>query len=280
MFATSPDRRPMLTVSPTMTRMHRAQTYRPVGKCIYCGSDGGAGRLDREHIIAKSLGGMLVLPGASCIECAKSTSAVERQIARELFRAIRRQMGFSMKPRSYLRGFEVGLDGVDVSVLAEGYPGLPISFAFPLPGILAGAAAVEEFGGGIALAMLPQFGERLNALGGPPRGKRQVEFRGFGDAESIGRGLAKSAYAYAVAELGIDGFKPFPPVIDIILGRPPLHLGHYVGSGVGDHPLGNDLHEIDFANPALGNNRYVVVKIQLFANHKMPIHYVVVGERL
>jgi hypothetical protein len=40
-----------------------------------------------------------------------------------------------MKPRSRLRGFEVGLDGIDASVLAEGYPGLLISFAFPLPGI-------------------------------------------------------------------------------------------------------------------------------------------------
>jgi hypothetical protein len=266
-----------LTISPTMSRMNRVYRYPPVGKCIYCGSDGALGGLDREHIIAKSLGGMLVLPEASCLDCAKATSAVEGRIAGELFRAIRRQMKFPMKPRSRLRGFEVGLDGADASVLAEGYPGLLVSFAFPLPGILAGAAPGEEFGGGIALAMLPQFGERLNALGGPPRGRRQVEFRGFGDAESLGRVLAKSAHAYAVAELGMDGFKPF--LIDIILGRPPLHLGQYVGSGVGDHPLGNDLHEITFADPALGADRYVVVKIQLFANHKMPVHYVVVGER-
>jgi hypothetical protein len=59
----------------------------------------------------------------------------------------------------------------------------------------------------------------------------------------------------------------------------PLHIGQYVGSGVGDHPLGNDLHDITFADSALGNNRYVVVKVQLFANHKMPVNYVVVGER-
>jgi hypothetical protein len=59
----------------------------------------------------------------------------------------------------------------------------------------------------------------------------------------------------------------------------PLHMGQYVGSGVSDHPLGNDLHDITFADSALGNNRYVVVKVQLFANHKMPVNYVVVGER-
>jgi hypothetical protein len=267
-----------VTVSPTMIRMNRVHRYPPVGKCIYCGSDGAPSGLDEEHIIAKSLGGMLILPDASCLDCAKATSAAEGRIAGELFSAIRRQMKYpTRKPHNRPQGFTVGLDGVDASVLAEGYPGLLISFAFPLPGILAGAAPREEFGGGIALAMLPQFGERLNALGGPPRGRRQVEFRGFGDAESLGRVLAKSAHAYAVAELGMDAFKPF--LTDIILGRPPFHLGHYVGSGVGDHPLGNDLHEITFANPLLGDNRYVVVKVQLFANHKMPVHFVVVGER-
>jgi hypothetical protein len=155
---------------------------------------------------------------------------------------------------------------------------LLISFAFPLPGILADAASVEEFSGGIALATLPQFGERLNAIGGALRGRKRVELRGFSDAGSLGRVLAKSAHAYAIAELGMDGLNPF--LSDIILDQPPFHLGHYVGSGVGDHPLGSDLHEIDFADSALGDNRYVVAKIQLFANHKMPVHYVVVGERL
>ncbi len=262
-----------------MTRMNWVHRYPPAGKCIYCGSDGASGKLGLEHIIAESLGGMLLLPAASCVECAKATSAVEGRITGQLFCAIRRQMKFPTKrPHQRPKGFTVGLDGADASVLAGGYPGLLISFAFPLPGILAGAAPGEEFGGGIALAMLPQFGERLNALGGPPRGRRKVEFRGFGDAESLGRVLAKTAHAYAVAELGMDAFKPL--LIDIILGRPSLHIGQYVGSGVGDHPLGNDLHEIAFADPALGDNRYVVVKVQLFANHKMPVNYVVVGERL
>jgi hypothetical protein len=209
----------------------------------------------------------------------KATSAVEGRVDGQLFCAIRRQMKFPTKrPHKRPKGFTVGIDGIDASVLAEGYPGLLISFAFPLPGILADAAPVEEFSGGIALATLPQFGERLNAIGGPPLGRKRVELRGFGDAESLGRVLAKSVHAYAVAELGMEAFKPF--LSDIILGRPPFHLGHYVGSGVGDHPLGSDLHEIDFADSALGDNRYVVVKIQLFANHKMPVHYVVVGERL
>jgi hypothetical protein len=77
-----------------MTRMNRVHRYPPVGKCIYCGSDGAPGQLGLEHIIAESLGGMLLLPASSCGECAKATSAVEGRIAGELFRAIRRQMQF------------------------------------------------------------------------------------------------------------------------------------------------------------------------------------------
>ena len=40
------------------------------------------------------------------------------------------------------------------SVLADGYPGLLMSFTFPLPGILIGATPTEEFSGSIALATL------------------------------------------------------------------------------------------------------------------------------
>jgi hypothetical protein len=39
--------------------------------------------------------------------------------------------------------------------------------------------------------------------------------------------LAKIAHSYAVAELGIDGFKPF--LNKIILGANIHHLSHYVG---------------------------------------------------
>ena len=55
-----------------------AKVYPPVGCCIYCGGDGGKeGRLDSEHIIPKGLQGAFILPRASCIPCARKTSAFE-----------------------------------------------------------------------------------------------------------------------------------------------------------------------------------------------------------
>jgi hypothetical protein len=36
------------------------------GHCIFCGSDGGADGLRREHIMPKSLGGQAAIQKASC----------------------------------------------------------------------------------------------------------------------------------------------------------------------------------------------------------------------
>jgi hypothetical protein len=67
--------------------------------------------------------------------------------------------------------------------------------------------------------------------------------------------------------------------LGIILDRPPLYISHYVGGIRGQEiPHGIDLHEIEIDQTGLGQGRYVVVKIQLFANHKLPRYYVVAGD--
>ncbi len=50
--------------------------YQPVGRCIFCGSEKGT--MDDEHIIPFFLGGRLVLPNASCKDCAKKTLELPR----------------------------------------------------------------------------------------------------------------------------------------------------------------------------------------------------------
>ena len=95
--------------------------------------------------------------------------------------------------------------------------------------------------------------------------------------DHLGRMLAKIAHAYATAELGHGNFRPL--LQDIILGKKPLYISHYVG-GIRDQeiPEGADLHEIEIDNTGLGRGRYVVVRIQLFADRKLPEYYVVAGE--
>ena len=43
-------------------------------------------------------------------------------------------------------------------------------------------------------------------------------------------------------------------------------------------PLGGDLHEIEIDKTGLGKGQYIVVRIQLFADRRLPVYYVVVGE--
>jgi hypothetical protein len=45
--------------------------------------------------------------------------------------------------------------------------------------------------------------------------------------KTYARLLAKIGHAYAVAELGMTGFKPY--LNDLILGKPPLYPGFYIG---------------------------------------------------
>jgi hypothetical protein len=269
--------------APDLTRMARRHTYAPVGTCIYCRRCRLP--LTLEHIIAESLGGELKLPEASCADCAGKTGAMEGQNAGKLFRPIRRQLGFPQKDRGAKRRaktqqevYRVVLDGVPHDIPSTELPGLLTSFKFSMPDILYGLQPVDApITGGIAMSMLPDFGERLNALRAKHKASN-VEITQQGTAEAVARLLAKTGHAYAVAELGLDAFRPL--LVDAILGSDALRLGHFIGSSALEAPVGNDLHEIGIDDTGLGGGKYVVVRVQLFANRGMPVHYVVVGEHL
>ena len=67
----------------------QSKIYAPVGRCIYCGSDGGEDGLREEHIIPYSLGGNAKLPKASCRKCEKITSYLDGYLARKVFGHLR-----------------------------------------------------------------------------------------------------------------------------------------------------------------------------------------------
>ena len=273
-------------IPPPLARMKRRHLYAPVGSCIYCLGDGLPGRLTLEHIIPESLGGMLELPEASCHDCQAITGAFEGENAGRLFRPIRRQFNFPSKSRGKARReqrkketFVIRVNGINRNIPTAEYPGLITSFVFRLPTILLGLPPTgESFSGGVSLGILPEFGERLNAL----RAKygHHVEFLTPGSAEAVGRLLAKIGYAYAVAKIGLNNFRPL--LLGIIRNQDPYLLHHLVGSAVGTPAVSEDLHEIELL-PAesFGAGKLIVVKIRLFSNYPgIAAHYVVAGERL
>ncbi|MDZ5649047.1 HNH endonuclease [Nitrospirillum sp. BR 11828] len=268
-------------MQPKMSHVH---TYDAIRKCIYCGKGDNFENLTTEHIIPESLGGTIKLPSASCSDCQKFTSAFEGRNAGRLFRPVRRQFDFPSKSRGRKQKelrqnetFRVIVDGVKRDLPAKDYPGLLITFEFPYPTALMGIPPTfENFAGGISIATLPDFGLRLNAL--RARYGNAVSFPTSGNSEDVGRLLAKIGYSYAVAELGLNVFKPY--VLGIIRGHDVSLLRHLVGGDLTKSPAGDDLHEIELVPPgALGFPNLVVVRIRLFANCPGTATYlVVVGE--
>ena len=273
-------------IPPPLRRMKRQREYHPVGHCIYHANEDYIGSLTLEHIIPESLGGMLELPAASCPACQVITSAIEGHNARRLFQPLRRQFNLPRKSKGKARReereqeqFVVVVDGIRRFVPANEYPGIIVSLVFPMPTILLGIPPeLSDFsGGGVNIALLPEYGERLNAL----RAKygNEVKFLSGASAETIARFLAKIAHAYTIAEIGYGKFTPY--LLGIIRGQDPRLMHHLIGSAMGDAPKGDDLHDIDILSPTVfGYPRLIVVKMQLFSNLSLPVHYVVAGERL
>jgi hypothetical protein len=259
--------------------MDRRHVYAPVNCCIYCGRREPEVKLHLEHIIAESLGGMLELPAASCDSCGGQTHAFEGLCAGRMYGPIRAQLNFPSKRslKNRVKKFTMTFDGSRKKVHQDEYPGMIITFVRTLPGILLGEPPTADFAGAIAITTLPEFGERLNKLKAKYKANK-VEFNPEYGIEPLGRLLAKSAYAYAVAELGYGSFRPL--VINLILNSDLKYLAYYVG---GTHekeaPLGGDLHEIGIDETGLGKGQYIVVRIQLFADRRLPAYYIVRGYR-
>lgn len=256
--------------------MKRAHTYPAVGRCIYCGADDR--RLTTEHIIPESLGGTLLLPASTCDACAAETSAFEGRCTGQIFRPARRILGMPQKNKSRKKKagpetFDAKVDDVPVKVEVHEFPGLLMSFDFDMPGIVKNEPLTEAFTGRVVTGMLPGFAHRMAALHGKHRVTKGVSLAMPANVDDLGRTLAKIAHAYAVAELGVDGFKPY--LLDIILNRPPLHTGHYVGA-FGHAPEGEDLHTIELHS--FWEAHGVGVEIQLFAPWSMPVYVVIAGE--
>ena len=68
-------------------RNEKKVIHSPVNQCIYCYSK--ENKLTDEHIIPFSLGGLLILPKASCKACAKITAKFEGVFSRAIFGNLR-----------------------------------------------------------------------------------------------------------------------------------------------------------------------------------------------
>jgi hypothetical protein len=247
-------------VRPPQRRFH------PVGRCIYCGASDRP--LGREHIIPYGLDGDLILPSASCGDCAAITSKFERICLR----------GFLQGPRHLLdvtsrRGAPTKLPLLgDHGITPLPFDKAPIILMMPvydLPTALGGPALGQERKSAVWVMPLRLVASDLSSYGGSV-GTQPLH------QPSFCRMLAKIAHSMAVAEIGLGRFHPH--LLEIIYGRDeqPHQL---IGGLLERRAPTRHRHEITTMVHEIGNSELIVAEIRLFADLGAPTYVVVVGEQ-
>ena len=213
----------------------------------------------------------MVLLEASCAECRDQTHAFEGQVLGRMFGDVRRHFGIRGKRRKRPQHPTVYVDrghGEQAEeVPLEAHPAVLAMPVFGPPGILFDFPKTTELRTELRIVdFIGDLNERIAALGGA------VLTRRF-SIEPFGRMLCKIAHAFAYAEARgeFDGY-----LEGIIRGAPPFYLSHYVGCSLIDEPAGkstNTLHQIGFEF----HNRYIIIRIRLFALVEGPVYRIVVG---
>jgi hypothetical protein len=254
--------------------MTRITIYRPVNRCIYCGTEEDLGD---EHIVPYSLGGMSFLPAASCRKCEAVTSAFEGRCASVNYGSFRvRENVQTRNPKrrpKHLRmtSTEEGIESVHL-VLKEGAIATMPVFRFRPPGYLVDPMRKEIGWAGATFELKtdpPRQPELWKSYKAPSFSVTQ-RF----DPDSHARLLAKIAHALAIGHLGLDGFEPWLP--PYILGHDQC-LSYLVGGFVANEEPLNVLHEIKYEVWPADDRFIVLVKLRLFAQFGGPHTQVVVG---
>ncbi len=268
---------PNVVVMPTtgIRDMARIQ-YPAAGRCIYCGKEQD---LRREHIIPFGLNGTMVIPQASCRECARKTGACETKVLRGPMRNMRLLRRFRSRSQhegaSFVHRFQVVKDGAR-SVVELPLEEAPILLYFPifsLPRILTGQVGSGATMIGVA-AMLtgPTPDDVAWHLGVDGVIDESEPY----DPIAFARMIGKIGFATAFAEGALAMIDGPTPVLPAILGDAD-NIGRWVGTMTGLYKkYPGVVHRVavhlDSASGLL------VVEVQLFADSGAPSYGVVLGK--
>lgn len=259
----------------------------PVGQCIYCRRAPPEVTLSGEHIIADGLGGDLILPEASCEHCARVTCRSEGLFLREMVRDARGTVGLKARKKrakqeqEFLK--EIAGEEQKLSIpYTPDNPAIFVSFVTGSPpGILLGGDADFTCDLRATFAMPANFLDRAREKFG--LGKFRLLSRYHPGI--AGQVLAKTAHAFTVAQLGIDGFEPL--LCDFIRARDPAFPAYLIGAEERPATADGTIHEVTLREdkypkpfPKLGvyiPQPILLVKMRLFAMMGGPSFTVAVG---
>lgn len=231
----------------------------PIGKCIYCGSEGSPGGLTREHAVPFALDGYTILLKASCDSCRTITQKIEEKNLKgpsSNFGLFRSQDNYrTRRPKNRIKVTHQSLVLVmpkfsEPGIFSGGYIGAPFKREFWFPFGNANDPTV------VAHAKIFNIYEFM-------------------------RMLAKIALCEAYASDEFDLLKTDILLPDFILGKKPELGGYLIGQSmyVTRPPLSAYVKGLRTATILSigGPTRHLSASIHLFAKYETPIYSVVIG---
>ena len=257
-----------------MKDMGKSQ-FAAVGRCIYCGVKND---LRREHIVPFGLSGTAVLPKATCKQCEKITSNIERNVLRGPMWAVRVLRNLkSRRPNDAPKTERLTIikDGAEqtIELPIDKFPILlhfpiyrPPSFLFPenyVNGIIVTGYSTINFGTSLEEALSNYRPCEIRY--------KSHSYRWF----DFARMIAKIAYCMDVGEGLMHEIKGESMVLPAIMGKS-NDVGRWVGTFANPFETHKGLlHRILLHKDS--EKQLLIGEVQLFADSETPRYGVILG---
>lgn len=263
--------------------------YAPVNRCIYCSVY--SGQLTLEHIVPYGLAGnALLLPKASCKTCESITGQFEQICLRTILGPFRLRFNSPTRnpkdrPATLPLVLATAIDSepIPLQTITVPVPEFPMAFV----GLRLRRARILDGKEPLRL----RDDESQTAVDGEIWGKSSPEDMaryvpqgikmdyGFqlGKIQPVAfaKQIAKIAHAYAVAELGLNAFRPL--ATELILGKTDT-LSQWVGGEWEIPPPSDALFDLRLEKISSKGKNFLLVHVRLFSFFGTPQYHVVVGE--
>jgi hypothetical protein len=257
----------------------QGRRFDPVGRCIYCCSDGGSRGLSEEHIMAYSLNGNAVLPAASCADCEAITSYLDGYLARSVFYEYRLHTGAQSRTPSKKRPQKrTALIRRGDRLEEREFPvgDHPFSVVLPLlglPGFLSGIPLTPDFASHQAHAFHmwpPGFQDEMR---GEENERVSLITMGVPNLDTFARAIAKIGYCHAVAHHHVEPDRTLP-ISRYIRGEDnrlgPYLVGYDEREQEGPSTDPSVMHRVRLYRDNLQDRSVLVASVRLFANSGTP----------
>lgn len=258
------------------------------GLCIYCGQVLPSEELTDEHVIPYALGhNTLVFQKSSCKPCAAIIQRYEQEVLKKQLGTFRLQVDAPSRTKRKDRPINVELPFVEVddrsafvrdlgsrSFSLNDAPLILNLWQLPEPRLFRGDADTgDDHGRPWSFIDMPVASGIIDQVRADTGAHNVAMKIGEVNRSHFLRFLAKTAHAFAVAELGIDGFTPW--LTDIVLDRDD-DMTKYVGGTFPtiDRPMPPEVTTLMSVG---GVDDLVAVRIQFYHVLGSPAYVVTVG---